>query len=242
MQFGIIFIKLFPKRGTINGCVFLGRKESKRLSQNITVNHKEKKVIVQIQWCRYQCKKINSVYELADIHTMDFDRLVVSAAVTCNKSDVRSIVGYKMEEGRVVSLYVKSAENSYSNGVNQYNENSAWKMGFDISDDQNWMERYMALWKEIEARLDVVLESVVKNDAYINSKRITWGGSFRTNFHGADIPFSRSVRANTVLKIRNVYRRGGTHYPQIFVKECKITKDNFPSKSFFRWLQDIPFN
>ena len=110
-------------------------------------------------------KKFNSVYELPDIHTMDFDRLVVSAAVTCNKSDVRSIVGYKMEEGRVVSLYVKSAENSYSNGVNQYNGNSAWKMGLDISDDEKWMERYMALLKEIEARLDVILESVVKNDA-----------------------------------------------------------------------------
>ena len=185
-------------------------------------------------------KKINSVYELADIHTMDFDRLVVSAAVTCNKSDVRYIVGYKMEEARVIPLCVKSPGNSYSNVVNQYNENSAWKMGFDISDDQNWMERYMALWKEIEARLDVVLESVVKNDAYINSKRITWGGSFRTNFHGADIPFSRSVRANTVLKIRNVYRRGGKHYPQIFVKECKITKDNFPSKSFLDGFKIYP--
>ena len=77
-------------------------------------------------------------------------------------------------------------------------------MGVAISDDEKWMERYMALWKEIEAQL----ESVVKNDAYINPKLITWEGTFRTNFHGADIPFGRSVRANTVLKIRNVYRQG----------------------------------
>ena len=122
-------------------------------------------------------KKFNSVYELTDIHTMDFGRLLVSAAVTCNKSGVRYIAGYKTEDGRVISLYVKSPGNCYSNGVNQYNETSAWKMGLAISDDEKWMERYMALWKEIKAWLDVVLESVVKNDAYINPKLITWEGT-----------------------------------------------------------------
>ena len=185
-------------------------------------------------------KKFNSVYELTDIHTMDFDRLVVGAAITYNKSDVRSIVGYKTEEGTVIPLYVKSPENCYSNDVNQYNENSAWKMDLDISDAEKWMERYMTLWKEIEARLDAVLERVVKNDVYINPKLTKWEGTFRTNFYGADIPFSRSVRANTVLKIGNVYRQGGKYYPQIFVKECKITKDNFPAKSFLDGFQTYP--
>ena len=119
-------------------------------------------------------KKFNSVYELTDIYNTDFDRLVVSAAVTCNKSDViRYIVGHKTEEGRVIPLYFKSPENCYSNVVNQYNENSAWKMGLDISGDEKWTERYMILQKEIEARLDVVQESVVQNDAYINPKLIT---------------------------------------------------------------------
>ena len=71
--------------------------------------------------------------------------------------------------------------------------------------------RDMTLWKEIEARLDIVLESVLKNDVYINPKLITWEGTFRTNFHGADIPFS-------VLKIGNVYRQSGKYYPQVFLK------------------------
>ena len=53
-------------------------------------------------------------------------------------------------------------------------------MGLDISDDEKWMERYMTLWKETEPRLDVVLESVVKNDVYINPKLTTWEGTFRT--------------------------------------------------------------
>ena len=49
-------------------------------------------------------KKFNSVYELTDIYIINFDRLVVSAAVICNKSDVRYFVGYKTEEGRVIPL------------------------------------------------------------------------------------------------------------------------------------------
>ena len=55
--------------------------------------------------------------------------------------------------------------------------------------DGKWTERYMTLWKEIEVRLDVVLVVVVKNDAYISPKLITGEGTFRTNFHGADISF-----------------------------------------------------
>ena len=49
-------------------------------------------------------KKFNSAYELQISIFMNFDRLVVSAAVTCSKSDVRFIVGYKTEEGRVIPL------------------------------------------------------------------------------------------------------------------------------------------
>ena len=66
---------------------------------------------------------------------MDFDRLIVRAAVTSSKSDVRYIVGYKTEDGWFIPLYVKSPGNCYSNGANQYNENSAWKIGLAISDD-----------------------------------------------------------------------------------------------------------
>lgn len=78
-------------------------------------------------------KKINSIYELTDIHAIDCDRLVVSATETRNKSDIRYIVGYKTDDSRVIPLYVKTAANCYSNGLSQYNENSAWKMSLDIS-------------------------------------------------------------------------------------------------------------
>ena len=89
-------------------------------------------------------------------------------------------------------------------------------MGLDISDDEKW--------KEIEVRLDVVLESVAKTDAYTNPKLIKLKGNFRTNVHGADIQFGSSVRANTVLKIGKVYRQDGKYCPQVFVKRIKDHK------------------
>ena len=123
-------------------------------------------------------KKFNSVYELTDIHTRDLGRLVVSAAVTSNKSDVRCIVGYKTDDGRVIPFYVKSPANFYLHGVSQCNENSACKMGLDISDHEKWMERYMALWKKIEERLGVVLEIVKKKRCLYQPKAYYMGRNF----------------------------------------------------------------
>ena len=49
---------------------------------------------------------------------------------------------------------------------------------------------YKSIWKETEEQLNVSLESPVRKYTYINPKLTTWGGQFKTNFHGADIPFS----------------------------------------------------
>ena len=38
--------------------------------------------------------------------------------------------------------------------------------------------------------------NVLRKDAYINPKLITWGGQFKTSFHQADI-----------LKIANIYKQ-----------------------------------
>ena len=78
---------------------------------------------------------------------------------------------------------------------------------------------YKSIWRETEEQLNVSLESPVRKYTYINPKLITWGGQFKTNFHGVDIPFSSCVN---VLKIANIYKQGGKYYPQVFVKECKF--------------------
>ena len=68
-------------------------------------------------------------------------------------------------DGNIVPLYVKSPINYYSNGVNRYNKSSMWKMGLDISDNEERMKMYKSIWKETEEQLNVSLESVVRKDA-----------------------------------------------------------------------------
>ena len=99
---------------------------------------------------------------------------------------------------------------------------------------------YKSICKETEEQLNVSLESPVRKDTYINPKLITWGGQFKTNFHGADIPFSSCVKATTVLKIANIFKQGGKYYPQIFVKECKIVENRGSAKSFLDGFETCP--
>ena len=149
-------------------------------------------------------------------------------ATACNKNDVRYIIGCKTDDGRVTSLYVvKSPANCFSNGASQFKENSAWKMDLDMPDDEKWMERYIASRKEIEERLDVVLEIVVKNDAFIKPKLITWEGNLRTNFHGAVIPFCSSVRLLSMESITRTF----------LSKNVRSQIDKFPAKSFWMALR-----
>ena len=56
-------------------------------------------------------------------------------------------------------------------------------MGLDMmiiwwKNDKEWMEMYKAIWKKQK------LEVVVRKDAYISPKLITWRGQFKTNFNG----------------------------------------------------------
>ena len=150
------------------------------------------------------------------------------------------VIGYKRMDGSIIPLYVKSPINFYSNGVNQYNENLTSKMELDISDDKEWMEMYKSIWKETEQQLNVSLESVVRKDTSFNQKLVTWGGPFKTNFHGADIPFTSCVEATTVLKIANIYKQGGKYYLQVFVKECKIVENRGFAKSFLDRFETCP--
>ena len=75
-------------------------------------------------------KSFNAVYELTDIFDIDLDRVILSAPVICNKNDERYVIGYKRMDGSIIPLYAKSPINCHSNGVNRYNENSTWKMGW----------------------------------------------------------------------------------------------------------------
>lgn len=60
-------------------------------------------------------------------------------------------------------------------------------------------EIYIVLWKEMEERLNVSLESFLKNDASIVSKIVTLEQKFKTKFYGADIPFHYGVKTTIIL-------------------------------------------
>ena len=87
-----------------------------------------------------QSKDFNSVYEVTD--TVDLEKIRVSEGVVANKHDTRYTVGYEVEPGRIIPLYIKTPKNCFSSGVSQYNEASAWKMGFNVSEDKEWVSKY----------------------------------------------------------------------------------------------------
>ena len=72
-------------------------------------------------------KEFNSVYEVTD--TVDYENIRLSEGVVANKHDTRYTVGYEVEVGKIVPLFIKTPKDCLSSGVSQYNESSPWKMG-----------------------------------------------------------------------------------------------------------------
>ena len=65
-----------------------------------------------------------------------------SKSIPCNQGKNQYYtVGY--EDGdEIVSLYIKTHPKMFSNGVQQYSKNSAWKMGFNLKDHEEWVSEY----------------------------------------------------------------------------------------------------
>ena len=60
-------------------------------------------------------KCFNTVYGATNISNVDLRRLVLSAAVMCNKNDERYAIGYKIEVCQVILLHFESSINCHSN-------------------------------------------------------------------------------------------------------------------------------
>ena len=79
-----------------------------------------------------KAKEFNSNKQISDIFSLDYNKIVVSDAILCNKNkDKIYLVGYQTNEG-IMPLYIKTPKNVFTNGVTQYNENSKYTMGFDL--------------------------------------------------------------------------------------------------------------
>ena len=65
-------------------------------------------------------KEFNSVYQITN--DVDCEKIRVSEGIMVNKHDTRYTIGYEVEPGKVVPLYVKTPKDCSSSGVTQYNE------------------------------------------------------------------------------------------------------------------------
>ena len=171
-------------------------------------------------------KEFNSEYKV--IENVDLEKIRLSEGVVANKHDTRYTIGYEAEQGKIVPFYMKTPKDCVSSGVSRYHdENSPWKMGFNVDEDKVWIRQYEAISKKIEELLGQKLEGELLNKGkYINPKLITWDGEIRTRFKNFwDKPESiGSCLATGILKMGSVYRKGSNYHLQVYLKECKFKK------------------
>ena len=79
--------------------------------------------------------------------------MVVSDKVSRNnRKNCRYIVGYQVDE-TPIPLFIRTPRNTFSYGVSQYDENSAYTMSFNVSEEKEWVPQYKKIWNEIESQL-----------------------------------------------------------------------------------------
>ena len=170
-----------------------------------------------------ESKKFNSIYEVQK--DIDLGRIRVSEGVVANRCDTRFIIGYEIELGVIVPLYIKTPKSCFSSGVGRYNESSPLKMGFYVMEDEAWMMQYVAVWETVEELLEQPLTGHPLRNGWLNAKLITWDGKIRTRFVRNNslvrLEGIGSCNATGVFKMSSVYRQGSNNHFQVFLKECK---------------------
>ena len=72
---------------------------------------------------------------------------MVSNDIPFNKSrDQRYIVGCKGDV-EIVPFYIKTPPKVFSYRVFPHYENSAWTIGFNLEDHEQWAKNYKKVWK-----------------------------------------------------------------------------------------------
>ena len=142
--------------------------------------------------------------QITDLFSLDYDKVMVSDLIQCGK-DKRYIIGYEASNG-IIPLYIKAPKIVFSNGVTQYNENSAYTMSFDLDGHKDWLEKYELVWNKVEQKMFRCLtKNPVKKDRYVNGKLKTWKEEISTNFHGKNVPHEGRCEATAILKVSSVY-------------------------------------
>ena len=86
------------------------------------------------------CKDLCKSKRMSDIYSLYLDKIVVSNSIPCSKGKhQRYVVGYEDDDGEIVPLYVKRSRKVFSYEAFPYSENSAWTMGFNLEDHEQWL-------------------------------------------------------------------------------------------------------
>ena len=160
-----------------------------------------------------------------NIEKIDVTKIRLSEEVKSSKS-TRRVIGYEKNPGEVVPLYIRTPKDCYSPGISQYDENSPYKMGLRIDDD-DWIRTYEAIWERIGSLLKGgSLEGQPLVNGYINPKLIAREGRNKTRFNGnmEDIPKGVCKVTAASINIASVFKQGSKHFLQTFVKECKYVE------------------
>ena len=168
-----------------------------------------------------QAKDFNLNKQFTDIYNIDFDNIVVSDPVPCNDRDHKYIIGYKSKNG-ITQLLIKTPKNVYSSGITQYSEGSKFVMGFNLEAHAEWRDQYIKIWDTIEEQLFQTLTKAPLKNEWLNAKLKQYDGYIKTDFSGKDPPHHRSCDVRAVLNVASVYNKGCSHYPQVYVDECRV--------------------
>ena len=74
--------------------------------------------------------------QITDIFTIHVNKVVASDKVPCNNGkDCYYIVDYELDEVQI-PLFIKTPTDIFSYGVSQYDNNSAYTMSFNVSEEK----------------------------------------------------------------------------------------------------------
>ena len=147
---------------------------------------------------------------------VDVSRFVVSGRVSYNNRKVcRCILGCQVDRETIIPVFIKKPQNLFNYGISQYNQNSACRMSFSVSQVPEWVFHYRNIWNAVETQLfeKLTTEFIKGEDKYIHVKLKTWKEGNKMNFQSQDVPFDMFCNATTVLKTDSVHKQSKNYHP-----------------------------
>ena len=110
---------------------------------------------------------------------------------------------------RSYGFFIKTPKNIFSCNVSQYDKKSAYTMSLNVFEVQETVLWYQKIRDEVISQLfeglttkpikggSKCIDSKLKKR--IKTKKRTWKGRIKTNFHGRDVPYDVYCNAKAVL-------------------------------------------